>query len=75
MLVVTMSDPFSQVQGGSLLIDSSTIAPDEARQLASLSEHKAVEFIDAPVSGGVCLLGLAHCASILLGTIDIAKSI
>lgn len=55
MLAVTMSDPFSQVQGGSLLIDSSTIAPDEARQLASLSEHKAVEFIDAPVSGGVCV--------------------
>lgn len=46
---------YSQVQGGSLLIDSSTIAPDEARQLASLSEQKAVEFIDAPVSGGMCV--------------------
>ena len=38
---------------GTLLIDSSTIAPDEARGVATCSKEKSAEFIDAPVSGGM----------------------
>lgn len=38
---------------GTLLIDSSTIAPDEARGAAALSRDKSADFIDAPVSGGM----------------------
>jgi 3-hydroxyisobutyrate dehydrogenase len=45
----------SSVKPGTLLIDSSTIAPDEARGVADLSKEKSAEFIDAPVSGGVGL--------------------
>lgn len=43
----------SAVQPGTLLIDSSTVAPEEARHVASLCQERTAEFIDAPVSGGV----------------------
>jgi 3-hydroxyisobutyrate dehydrogenase-like beta-hydroxyacid dehydrogenase len=37
---------------GLLVIDTSTIAPDTARALASRAAAAAVDFLDAPVSGG-----------------------
>ena len=55
------------MQSGSLLIDSSTIAPDEARGVASLSKDKSAEFIDAPVSGGN-----GHMGVCVYGSMDIA---
>jgi 3-hydroxyisobutyrate dehydrogenase len=41
------------VAAGTLLIDSSTIAVDTARQVAQAAESKGLAMIDAPVSGGV----------------------
>lgn len=41
------------VQAGTLLVDSSTIAPDVSKQLAKLAAKKGAVFMDAPVSGGV----------------------
>ena len=38
---------------GTLVIDSSTIAPETARKVAEAATAKHLEFIDAPVSGGV----------------------
>ncbi|MFO8140491.1 MAG: 3-hydroxyisobutyrate dehydrogenase [Marinobacter sp.] len=38
---------------GTLVIDSSTIAPETARKVAEVAIAKNLEFIDAPVSGGV----------------------
>lgn len=38
---------------GTLVIDSSTIAPETARKVAEAAAAKNLEFIDAPVSGGV----------------------
>lgn len=40
------------VKPGSLLVDSSTISPDTAKELFALSQKKNSLFIDAPVSGG-----------------------
>jgi 3-hydroxyisobutyrate dehydrogenase-like beta-hydroxyacid dehydrogenase len=40
------------VQEGSLLIDSSTINPDVAKEVASRAEDKGATYLDAPVSGG-----------------------
>ena len=37
---------------GFLVIDTSTIAPDTARALASRAAAAGVDFLDAPVSGG-----------------------
>lgn len=37
---------------GRLVIDMSTIAPDAARRMSSEFESSAVDFLDAPVSGG-----------------------
>ena len=51
-LSLSLSLSLSTVQPGSLLIDSSTIAPDEARAVAQLCKESSAEFIDAPVSGG-----------------------
>ena len=48
-------NPSSSVQPGSLLIDCSTIAPEEARTMAGLTQGTEASFIDAPVSGGVCV--------------------
>ncbi|XP_046846457.1 3-hydroxyisobutyrate dehydrogenase, mitochondrial-like [Xenia sp. Carnegie-2017] len=41
------------VQEGSLLIDSSTISPSVARDVASEAIKKNATYLDAPVSGGV----------------------
>lgn len=38
---------------GSVHVDMSTIAPDSARKLAQACRNKGVDFLDAPVSGGV----------------------
>jgi 3-hydroxyisobutyrate dehydrogenase len=38
---------------GALLIDSSTIAPDVAKQVAKEAQAKGFDMVDAPVSGGV----------------------
>jgi 3-hydroxyisobutyrate dehydrogenase len=40
-------------QRGKLLIDMSTVAPETSRYLASLTEKKGLEFLEAPVSGSV----------------------
>jgi 3-hydroxyisobutyrate dehydrogenase-like beta-hydroxyacid dehydrogenase len=40
------------VQEGSLLIDSSTINPEVAKEVASKAEEKGATYLDAPVSGG-----------------------
>ena len=39
-------------QKGTLLIDSSTIAPQVAKELGAAAAAKGLEMIDAPVSGG-----------------------
>jgi 3-hydroxyisobutyrate dehydrogenase len=41
------------VAPGTLLIDSSTIDVDTARQVADVAEEKGHDMVDAPVSGGV----------------------
>jgi 3-hydroxyisobutyrate dehydrogenase len=40
------------VRPGTLLIDSSTIAPEDAREVARAAAEKRLPMIDAPVSGG-----------------------
>eukprot|EP00913_Durusdinium_trenchii_P010541 g9885.t1 len=41
------------MKAGSVLVDTSSIAPDIAREHAALLEAKGVNHLDAPVSGGV----------------------
>jgi 2-hydroxy-3-oxopropionate reductase len=43
---------FSALKRGSLLIDTSTIAPAVARRLATRAKELGADMIDAPVSGG-----------------------
>jgi len=43
---------FSSMKKGSLLMDSSTIDPDTARQVAKQAAEKGAMMIDCPVSGG-----------------------
>ena len=43
----------SAIQRGTLVIDSSTIAPESAKKVAAAAEDAGVPMIDAPVSGGV----------------------
>ena len=44
--------PYSSVQSGSLLIDSSTIDPAVSQDMAKVAAEKGAAFMDAPVSGG-----------------------
>jgi len=41
------------LQPGAIVIDHSTVAPETARQAAALLAAAGVQFLDAPVSGGV----------------------
>ena len=43
---------FSAMQKGTVIVDSSTIAPAIARRLATATAAKGGQFLDAPVSGG-----------------------
>jgi 3-hydroxyisobutyrate dehydrogenase len=43
----------AHAQPGTVFIDSSTIAPEKARQLAKAAAERGVAMVDAPVSGGV----------------------
>ena len=43
----------AQLPAGTLVIDSSTIAPETARGVAEVARAKDIPFLDAPVSGGV----------------------
>jgi 3-hydroxyisobutyrate dehydrogenase-like beta-hydroxyacid dehydrogenase len=40
------------LRAGSALIDSSTVSPDLARRIAAACAERAVDFLDAPVTGG-----------------------
>ncbi|TDO13981.1 MULTISPECIES: 3-hydroxyisobutyrate dehydrogenase [Halomonas] len=41
------------LEGAPLLVDSSTIAPDDARLVAAAAAERGFTYLDAPVSGGV----------------------
>ena len=51
-----LSLTYSSVQQGSLLIDSSTIDPVVAKEVAGMAQKKGVSFVDAPVSGGMTII-------------------
>lgn len=53
-LYVSGNDPlFDSVKDGALIIDSSTIDAETARNVAEAGAGRGINFIDAPVSGGV----------------------
>lgn len=43
----------NMVEDGTFLIDSSTVDPESARIVAQCAAEKGLDFVDAPVSGGV----------------------
>ncbi len=43
----------STLNAGTLVIDSSTIAPETSRKVGAEAEQRGLSFLDAPVSGGV----------------------
>jgi len=43
----------SGARKGTVIIDMSTVAPNQTRKMASLAKEKGVSYLDAPVSGGV----------------------
>lgn len=43
----------ANLPAGTLVIDSSTIAPETARSVAEVAREQDIPFLDAPVSGGV----------------------
>jgi 2-hydroxy-3-oxopropionate reductase len=43
---------FSAMQKGTIIVDSSTIAPAAAKRLAKATAERGGQFLDAPVSGG-----------------------
>jgi len=43
---------FSAMQGGTVILDSSTIAPATAKRLAAATAERGGQFLDGPVSGG-----------------------
>ncbi|WP_370298226.1 3-hydroxyisobutyrate dehydrogenase [Pontibacterium sp.] len=53
-LFVTGDEPlFDVVADGALIIDSSTIDAETAKRVAAVGAERGINFIDAPVSGGV----------------------
>jgi len=53
LFVASETPLFDHIPSGALVIDSSTIEADVARTIAHRAKERGIEFIDAPVSGGV----------------------
>ncbi|WP_431025426.1 3-hydroxyisobutyrate dehydrogenase [Halomonas sp. H5] len=43
----------ASLDAGTLIIDASTIAPEDAREVAAAAAERGLDYLDAPVSGGV----------------------
>ena len=56
------------ISAESLVIDCSTIAAENARNVGQVAQQKGVQFIDAPVSGGVAAAAAATLAFMVGGT-------
>jgi len=52
-LMIDDAKLFYQISQQSLVIDCSTVAPENSRRLAAEANKRGLHFIDAPVSGGV----------------------
>lgn len=61
----------SYVAPGTLMIDSSTIDPESARAVGSAAQQQSLEFVDAPVSGGVAG-AKAGTLTFIVGANDVA---
>lgn len=61
----------SYVAPGTLMIDSSTIDPESARAVGSAAQKQTLEFVDAPVSGGVAG-AKAGTLTFIVGANDVA---
>jgi 3-hydroxyisobutyrate dehydrogenase len=61
----------NMVEDGTFLIDSSTIDPQSARIVAQCAAEKGLDFVDAPVSGGVAG-AKAGTLTFIVGGSDIA---
>lgn len=48
-----LTDAFQDARAGTIFIDLSTVDPATSRELAAEAEGRGMEFLDAPVSGGV----------------------
>ncbi|WP_165862830.1 3-hydroxyisobutyrate dehydrogenase [Vibrio sinensis] len=60
----------NHVSKGTLLIDSSTIDPETARSVAAQAQVKGLNFVDAPVSGGVSGAAAGTLTFIVGGTVE-----
>lgn len=61
----------SYVAPSTLMIDSSTIDPESARAVGSAAQKQSLEFVDAPVSGGVAG-AKAGTLTFIVGANDVA---
>jgi 3-hydroxyisobutyrate dehydrogenase len=52
-LLIDKDRLFDKIPATALVIDCSTVAPENSRRLASEANKRGLHFIDAPVSGGV----------------------
>jgi len=52
-LMIDKDALFDKIQKNALVIDCSTVAPENSRRLAGEATQRGLRFIDAPVSGGV----------------------
>lgn len=66
----TESNPglLSTIPTTALILDCSTIAPDNARRVGTAAEAAGVRFVDAPVSGGVAAAAAGTLAFMVGGT-------
>ncbi|KAK4884149.1 hypothetical protein RN001_000420 [Aquatica leii] len=58
-----------------LLVDSSTINPITAQELHKIAENAGIQFLDAPVSGGVTGAAAATLTFMIGGNQDIGKKV
>ena len=64
---------FEQARPGTIVIDSSTINLDDARDLHGLCEGKNLRFLDAPVSGGTMGAASGNLTFMVGGSADTLK--
>jgi len=63
------------IRKDALLVDSSTIDPLDAQELHKIAEKAGIQFLDAPVSGGVTGAAAATLTFMLGGKEEVAKKV
>jgi len=66
---------FAGARPGTVIVDMSSVSPEQTRQMAALAREKGLEYLDAPVSGGVAGAAKGSLTIMVGGPADVIEKL